>query len=221
MKNFTILVAFILLSCNQNKTSNPNLNATDSIEVQDADISNKQSDVVSKIRISSDVLIIPGKSIGSTNLLDDAATLEKFGKPAYSDAAMGKAWMSWTGSGLDALRNKASLAVYVTYNDSDMSNQVIKRIRVTSPDFKTAEGVNTGMTFIEITRIYSKLELDSKMSNSEFSKESIFYILKDAGISFEFQNINNSEICTAIAIASADEISNHPYLMLDAAEIQR
>ena len=59
------------------------------------------------------------------------------------------------------------------------------------------------------------------MSNSEFSKESIFYILKDAGISFEFQNINNSEICTAIAIASADEISNHPYLMLDAAEIQR
>lgn len=221
MKKITILAALIIMSCSQNKNIEDSSDNTNSIAIDSNSNFDGQMDSKTVSATTSDFLIIPGKSIGSTNLLDDTDSLEKFGEPFYSDAAMGKAWMAWTGSGLDALGNKATLAVYVTYSGSDMSKQVIKRIRVTSPDFKTSEGVNTGMTFIEITRIYLNLELDAKMTNSEFSKESIFYILKDAGISFEFQNINNSEICTAIAIAAIDEISNQPYLILDSDEIQR
>ena len=138
-----------------------------------------------------------------------------------TDAAMGKSWTVWTGKGLDAEGNKAILAVYVTYNGSDMSKQVVKRIRVTSPDFNTSEGVHTGMTFKEIENLYPNMLKDKTMSNSEYSKGTTFFILKEAGIGFEFKSVKNSEICTAIAIASPAEISNQPYLMLDSSEISR
>ena len=221
MKKIIILAALVLLSCNQKKNSDTVLNNSDTIEVQNSSDSEVLVDAENTTRINPDLLIIPGKSIGVTNLLDDSATLEKFGKPTYSDAAMGKAWLLWQGSGIDALGKKATLAVYVTYNGSDMSKQVVKRIRITSPDFKTAEGAHTRMSFKDVENIYPNLEIDSKISNSASAKGTKFFLLKGAGISFEFENIDNTEICTAIAIASTREISNQPYLMKDSAEIQR
>ena len=219
MKKISVLAALLLLSCNQSKnatseqTTNPIIIEKPNT-VKDSVYSNDKNE-----NQVEDLLIVPGKSIGDTNLLDNSVTLEKFGKPSFSDAAMGKAWSVWPGKGLDALGNKSTLAVYVTYNGSDMSKQVVKRIRITSADFQTAEGAHTGMTFKEIKNLYPNIIKNSKMSDSEFSKGTTFYILKDAGISFEFKAVSNSQICIAIAIAFAKEISNQPYLMLDSSEI--
>ena len=219
MKKVVVFIALLVFGCNQNKNLENNLEISDSVYVKSNSVSKVTDDKVESTFVKSDLLIIPGKSIGGTALLDASSTLEKFGEPSFSDAAMGKAWSVWTGKGLDAVGNKATLAVYVTYNGNDMSKQVVKRIRVTSSDFQTAEGVHTGLTLKEIEKIYPNLELDYKMSNLEFVKETKFYILKGAGISFEFDTINDVRICTAIAIASVEDISNQPYLLLDSAEI--
>lgn len=221
MKKIIVLVALFLISCNQNKKIEISSDNTDSIAITSASNFDSQTDSKTVSATTSDFLIMQGKSIGGTKLLDDTDSLEKFGEPFYSDAAMGKAWLLWKGSGMDVLGNKATLAVYVTYNGSDMSKQVVKRIRVTSADFKTVEGAHTGMTFEEIEKLIPNLQKNSKMSNSEFAKGTSFYIPINSGICFEFKMVKNIEICTAIAIASVDEISNQPYLMLDSAEIQR
>lgn len=213
MNKFTLFLALLVLSCNQNKK----LDTLNSKDIPNSTVVKKED--TSEITFSdSNLLIIPGKSIGDTALLDDSATLEKFGKPSFSDAAMGKAWLLWPGFGLDATGKITTLAVFVTYNGSDMTKQVIKRIRITSPDFKTAEFAHTGMTFEEIEKLYPSLVFDSKMSNSDSTTRTKFYTIKNTGISFEFQNFNNSQICTAIAIASVEEISDQPYLDLDSAE---
>ncbi len=221
MKIITILVALVLLSCNQNRNTKNTLDFKNSIKVETATNSYNALNTNNAARTKSDLLIAAGKSIGGTNLLDDSSTLKKFGEASFSDAAMGKAWVVWTGKGLDVTGNETTLAIYTTYNGSDMTKKVVKKIRVTSLAFKTPEGAHTGMSITEIAKLYPNLQLDTKWKKRDSHLKTNFYIVKDAGLGFEFQTINNNQICVAIVVAAADEISNVNYLILDSDEIQR
>lgn len=222
MKKIAFLVTLFLMSCNQSNDKLATDAAADSTSVENhsvvKDASNLDLENSSK---NEKYLIIPGKSIGDTHILDDVETLEKLGKPSFSDAAMGKAWTVWTGEGLDVLGNRTTLAIYTTYNGSDMSKKVVKKIRITSADFETAEGAHTGMTFSEISSIFSNLRLDSQWQKRDDNVKTTFYSVANSGIGFEFQNIQDRQICVAIIVAAADEISNFNYLILDSDQIQQ
>lgn len=230
MNKIALLASLIILSCT-NKKGDLGKDIVEKEVISDtisktengvnSTTNNHQERNSEKSAIDSSLLIIPGKSIGNTAILDDSATLKKFGRPSFSDAAMGKAWLVWKGNEIDAAGEKSTLAVYITYYEDDMSRQVVKKIRITSADFKTEDGVHTGMNLQEIKKIYSNLQLSRKFKNRNSQLETSYFTIENSGIAFEFQKINNHQICVAIMVAPADEIQNIPYLDLDLEEIQR
>ena len=95
--------------------------------------------------------IIPGKSIGNVLLEQNSEELDFLGEADLSDAAMGKAWLTWYSTNSKLINGKTELNVYTTYKDNEMKEKVVRQIRITSPDFKTDSGVQTGMPFSEMT----------------------------------------------------------------------
>jgi hypothetical protein len=135
-------------------------------------------------------LIVPGKSIGLTHLGQNAETLAALGRPDFSDAAMGKAWSTWYSK--DDKKNE--LSIYTTYKDSEMTEKVIRLIRITSPEFKTKEGISTGSSVNTIRNSYPKLILCGKYKDAEGTVE--IYDAVDLGIAFEIRKEN----CISIII---------------------
>ncbi|TZF84829.1 hypothetical protein FW774_07575 [Pedobacter sp. BS3] len=130
-----LAIVFYITSCNQNTPHSG----------KQTDEQHQQTAVT-----DSDKLIIPGKKIGKITLGMDASGLEKLlGKPDLSDAAMGKAWLTWLSD--SSARNPNELNIYTTYSDSTMSNKVVKQIRITSHDFTTPTGIHTGVQYKLLT----------------------------------------------------------------------
>ncbi len=135
-------------------------------------------------------LIVPGKSIGLTHLGQNAETLASLGRPDFSDAAMGKAWSTWYSKD----NKKNELNIYTTYKDSEMTEKVIRLIRITSPEFKTEEGISTGSSINTIRSSYPKLVITGKYKDAGESVE--IYDAMDSGIAFEIKK----ESCISIIV---------------------
>lgn len=120
-------------------------------------------------------LIVPGHSIGQTKLgLDGDKALTML--PTASDASMGgnldEVWKSRDGN---------TLYIHTHRNDMDdppKPGYTVTEIRVTSPQFRTADGLAPGSTLAAIQHRYPKGTL-STVSGS-------FYAVGTEGIVFEF-----------------------------------
>lgn len=128
----------------------------------------------------------------------DAAELETvLGKPDLSDAAMGKAWLTWKGK-KDEHNNATELNIYTTYKDSTMRQKTVQQIRTTSALFSTDGGL----------RVYSSLETIRKefpgirklAHYSEEGREIVIYDEIKKGIAFEITPAGQQQICTGIII---------------------
>lgn len=157
------------------------------------------------------LLIVPGERIGNISLELDAENIQKLlGKPDLSDAAMGKAWLTWFSKVSDSVTGN-ELNIYTEYKDNEMLEKVVRQIRITSNEFKTAEGICTGKSLDEISKVFPEIKITGKY-DIETAFPVTVYDATDKGIAFETENNN----CTGIIVhqkgrsVSDQYISFHP-----------
>ena len=136
-------------------------------------------------------LLVPGKSAGKTKINEDAdQLLKRMGKPDAGDAAMGKSLSFWY-AGHDTSAH--SIAVFTTRQMGVEETALVKEIRVTSPDFKTIEGLHVTSTLTDIQKCHAVKPVDN------FEYNGIKYTVYDdpEGIAFE---LSPQSQCVAIII---------------------
>ncbi|WP_374163330.1 hypothetical protein [Arcticibacter sp. MXS-1] len=160
-----------------------------------ADSGNAEASKGREARLSSRTdsvwLLVPARSAGQTKLNAKTEELVKrLGKPDGGDAAMGKTVSVWFNDH-DSLSN--SLSVYSVRSSPPDESYKIRQIRVTSPAFKTPEGLHTGSPIGEIRRAYPLTKTES------YKDKGKRYALYDSeqGIAFE---VGPDSSCVAIII---------------------
>jgi len=143
-------------------------------------------------------LIVPGQSVGKTPLGLDASLLaQRLGRPDFSDAAMGKAWLTWYGQ-RDEHNNRTELNIYTTYKDSTMQTKVVRQIRTTSSYFKTKEKMGVYRSLDELQKFFPDLKAVGYYKDG--NRIITIYDAARSGIAFEVGEANGQEICTGVIV---------------------
>ena len=197
MKKIALLIfGIVLISCNKKETVKP-----ETVTV----------DTLATAKVSENLVIAPGEKIGNTMIGANAETLKDLGQPDLSDAAMGKAWMSWLSKNPN--NPGTELMVSTGYKDSEMKEKTIKEIRVNSPDFKTSGGNGVGYTILDIVEEFPNIKATTAYSNSKTGQEVEVFDDQVSGIAFEIQK-EVPKICIAIIIHEKDKPVRVDYTVL-------
>lgn len=159
-------------------------------------------------------LIIPGKQVGKLKIADsDSLMFVLLGKADFSDAAMGKAWITWYGK-KDVHNNRTELNVYTTYRDTSMRDKAVQQIRTTSAYFATTSGIRVYDSYSRIQELYPHLVYKAKYKDNDRTIK--VYDETGQGIAFETAMDGAEEICTGIIVhrpgyeVTAVYLSLHP-----------
>lgn len=148
--------------------------------------------------------IVPGERLGHITLGMNADSLETvLGYPDASDAAMGKAWLTWNGK-----NNPSVLNIYTAYKDTTLTQKTVQQIRTTSSFFKTPNGTHVGQSLAQI-----KQQFPAMAATSTYTEAGAAYTLYDdvaAGIAFEVR----ASTCTGILIHKKGHRADDIYIML-------
>ncbi len=149
-------------------------------------------------------LIIPGKSIGKISLKEDAAEVYKLlGKPDSGDAAMGKSLSTWYANH-DPKGYQTQIFCSRNMGNLDETISRVIQIRVTSPYFKTANGIGVGSTLKQINAVFKVIKTASYPN-----KKPPYAIYDDKkGIAFE---ISAEGKCVGIIIHLLNNYSRTTY----------
>lgn len=162
---------------------------------------------------ANNYLIEPGKRIGRTFIGEDAETLAKtLGRPDFSDAAMGKAWLIWYGQKRDEHNNQTELDVYITYKDTSMTSKVVKQIRITSSSFKINDSIHVYADLSTIKRHFPNVIFIEKYNDN--NREISIYDDINKGIAFDIARAGNQQICTGIIVHEPGKAVNDVYIRL-------
>lgn len=158
--------------------------------------------IVSRPEMTAETMIVPGKSVGLTNIGEDVALVtERLGRPDAGDAAMGKAVAIWYAA---HTKGDDLIAVYTEREMGVDDTNRIKMIRVTSPGFNTAEGIHTGSNIADIRQHFNILP------QARYSAHEHHYTLFAAkGIAFE---VNADSVLTGIIVHEMDRPANSGYI---------
>lgn len=207
--NICSILLFVLLfaACNNNSETSSQKKETDTAIVSNNDnkISNNKDTnfILNNHADTSSNLIIPGRKIGKAVLNMDASDLEQlFGKPDLSDAAMGKAWMTWYGK-RDGHNNKTELNIYTAYRDSTMMEKSVQQVRTTSSYFSTENNIHVYSSMNEIKKVFPDIQKVDDMKQ-EGGSVTVYDDVKK-GIAFEVADANNQHICIAIFVHNKGE----------------
>lgn len=175
-----IAVSCIAYSCRQRSHSADTSDQPAINKVKGTDDTNKTT--------RPDQLIIPGKSIGKIVLNGNAdSAVDLLGKPDFSDAAMGSVLITWYVKH-DTAGYKTSIFANHNFGAKDDSVARIRKILVTSPDFKTAEGLNTGLPLSEYQKHYDLKQVSAYTAKGQ---KILVYEAKNKGIAFEVNPASN------------------------------
>jgi len=197
---FIILLCGILFACNQSPKNNSTAGqSADTGKVQqpllnDSVAPSPASTDTGKIKTTTTQLIVPGRSIGNIQLGEDVANVSAtLGRPDSSDAGMGSSLMVWF-----ARHNPKGYRISVfAHRNMGAKDEIISRIQkilITSPGFKTADGMGVGSPETDIKKSYD-LKPTSDYKNKD-GKVQVYTDL-DKGISFE---IDASNKCVGIVV---------------------
>ena len=151
--------------------------------------------------ISSEKLVSAGKGIGKISLGSNADKLEQLlGKPDFSDAAMGKAWLTWYSKRRDEHNNRNELNIYTTYADSTMRTKTVKQIRVTSPFYITADSLQVYNDLARIQEVYPDLVSEGTYKEQKGGRMIYLYDAIAQGIAFEAAEANGQQICIGMIV---------------------
>ena len=154
-------------------------------------------------KVSDAWLLVPGQSAGLTRLNENAETVyKKLGDPDGGDAAMQKAVAIWY-TNHDSTNH--SVAIYTAREPGVDPVARIRQIRITSPSFKTAEGVGPGSSLAQIQAAFNVKETE------QYKDEGIAYKVYDSpkGIAFE---TGPGGGCVAVVIHEAGVTGQGTYL---------
>ena len=206
MMKLFLLVCLFFFACQQTKkpggdTTAPSIDSTKQQKPDIQPASQTTTDLP-----ADDRSIVPGESIGKTHLGTEASQLERLlGSPDLSDAAMGKAWLTWKG--------KASeLNIYTTYKDSTMREKTVQQIRTTSSFFSTAGGAKVGTSFAAIQQLFSGLRKAAHYTGG--GRTIVIYDDKAEGIAIETGTSGDREICTGIIVHKKGVAAMDVYISL-------
>ena len=153
-----LLICIGFLSCQSHQSSSTTSNR-DTLNRSLNDETSRQDTAISETApVSGNYLIVPGKSVGKVSLGMEASVLDSLlGRPDKSDAAMGKAWLTWNGK-RDEHNNATELNIYTTYSDSTMRQKTVQQIRTTSSVFATATGLRVYASLAAIKQAFSHIK---------------------------------------------------------------
>jgi hypothetical protein len=195
-----LFLGFLILYCLLQSCNNEN-RTTESTTQNDS--SGKPLDTTghNEDSVTADYIIEPGKSIGQVSLGDPADQLEnKLGKPDLSDAAMGKAWLTWYGK-RDEHNNRPELNIYVAYKDTSMREKTVQQLRSTSSSFATSNGVKIYMDLSDIQKVFPGMVYAGKYTEQSPGNR-VISIYDDVrkGIAVEIAEAGDQRISTGIII---------------------
>lgn len=195
IKSYKLSVCCLLLAaCNPQTKTGSSKPADAVFTTQKSDSTSKGSvKTLEKDTVSAAALIVPGKSIGKILLKEDSKKVyDMLGKPDSGDAAMGRSLSTWYA---DHDKNGYATQVFCTRNmgNPDELTSRVKQIRVTSPYFKTKEGIGAGSTFNEIDAVFTV-----KKSVS-YPKKNPPYSIYDTGKGIAFE-IDQHKKCMAVIV---------------------
>jgi hypothetical protein len=147
------------------------------------------------VGIAAGELIVPGKSVGKFAIngnADSAAVL--LGKPDFSDGAMGSALMTWYVKH-DTAGYKTSIFADHNFGAKDEAVAHIRKILVTSPNYKTVEGLNTGLPLSDYQKHFDLKPISAYKAKG---KRVRVYEAKDKGIAFEIDSASNKGIAIVV-----------------------
>lgn len=151
--------------------------------------------------IPPEKLVRAGKGIGKIDLGSNADKLEQLlGKPDFSDAAMGKAWLSWYSKRRDEHNNRNELNIFTTYADSTMRTKVVKQIRVTSPFYTTADSLQVYNDLASIRKVYPDMVSEGTYKEQKGGRTIQLYDAIAQGIAFEVAEANGQQICIGMIV---------------------
>jgi hypothetical protein len=149
--------------------------------------------------VSADRLISPGKGIGQILLNEDVENVSQLlGRPDSADAAMGSSLMVWYAKH-NSSGYKTSVFSHRNMGGKDEIISRIQKILITSPEFKTADGIGVGATSDEIKKSYG-LKPTGDYKNKDGKVQ--VYTDMDKGISFE---IDASNKCVGVVVHKAHD----------------
>ncbi|SEO88818.1 hypothetical protein SAMN05192574_11562 [Mucilaginibacter gossypiicola] len=205
-----VSIAICLLACGNNSKKETTLADTNKVpkDTTGQHISDKNdttthhtmaSDTGTANTSQSDWLITPGKSIGYIVLNDDVKNaIKRLGKPDSSDAAMGSSLMAWFANHNPA-GNRTSVFAHHNMGGKDEQVSYVQKILVTSPQFKTGDGIGVGSSKQEIQKNYTLKPMSTYSSKS--GKVQVYTDLAK-GISFE---IDGSGKCVGVVVHKAND----------------
>jgi len=205
--SFIAALLIVFVACNQQSATQTDVKDSVSSESDAAterpasstDTStNIKTDTTTEAAFQANKLIVAGKSIGNIELGMDDSKLEMFGKPDMSDAAMGKAWLTWYGKKTDDHNNKTELNVYTAYKDTIMRSKTVQQIRSTSSFFETANGIHVYSSLNDIEKEFPGIKKAATYTNE--GRNITVYDVQKRGIAFEVATANDQQICTGIII---------------------
>jgi hypothetical protein len=205
---YAFIFCCVLIACKNNTQSTST--QTDTTKLQSV---NNDAGIVSnnaKI-VDTTELIVPGEGIGKVKLGEDVTLLNVLGSPDSSDAAMGKAWLTWMGK-RDEHNNIPQLNVYTTYADNNMQEKTVQQIRTTSSRFFTADSVHVYSSLETIRQSFPLLQ--TVASYNEDGKAILIYDAIKKGIAFEIAKAGNQEICTGIIVHKKGQNVVQIYMMV-------
>jgi hypothetical protein len=148
---------------------------------------------------ASNNTIVPGKNIGKVEIgMKDQSLEPLLGKPDFSDAAMGKAWLTWYGKKPDEHNNKRQLNIYTSYSDTSMRDKSVQQIRTTSSFFKTAQDIHVYSSLNDIQKAFP--DIKKTPQSADDAKNFTVYDDVNNGIAFKIINANGQQICRAIFV---------------------
>jgi hypothetical protein len=204
---YVFVFCCVLIAC---KNNTPSISTqTDTAKAQTV---HNDTDIVSNNAriVDTTELIVPGEGIGKVKLGEDVSLLNVLGSPDSSDAAMGKAWLTWMGK-RDEHNNIPQLNVYTTYANNRMREKIVQQIRTTSSRFFTADSVHVYSSLETIRQKFPLLQ--TVASYNEDEREILIYDVIKKGIAFETARAGNQEICTGIIVHEKGQNVVQIYIM--------
>ncbi|NMH29146.1 hypothetical protein [Flavobacterium silvaticum] len=111
----------------------------------------------SMVPTDENTVIDAGKRIGKISIGMPAEELSFLGDPDLADSAMGKSWLTWYSKNSHAVSGKYELNIFTSYSDPQLTHKQVRCARVTSPDFRTANGISTNIDSSAIFKLNPKL----------------------------------------------------------------
>ena len=196
-----ILIIALLSSCSSVEQQQSTTTTTDTA-AQTIKIDTPTDKIVEQ-PIDRDQLIIPGQRIGHLTIgMDAAQATDLLKTPDESDAAMGKSVMTWYAN---HKKGGYQTSVYCTRNmgGKDESTSRIKKILVTSPFFKTAEGISVGSKQEAMREAF-----DLEKTGTTIINERPIVVYSDLGRGISFETDIEQDVCVGVIVHAKGEDAN-------------